>query len=782
MGHTGHMRQSSDKIFHFGQFRLDARRNRLYLNNVPVPLRRKTFEILLILVESAGQLVEKDQILSQVWPDQIIEESNLSQHVYKLRKSLGDTPKNQEYILTVPGKGYVFIQNVRVTIDQGGRGPETVEELEDLPEDGDSLTEDGLPEDGRPESFLPEGGQPEGGQPEGGQDDAGEAADGAPADLRALPKPGPNQPWWRSPRAIALVVTGLIFFGGLAVLSLRMCQSCQGFRRWWGADAPPVDKFPQIRPFVTLPGEESFPAFSPDGRFIAFSSEGASTDNQDIYVKSLDQDALWQVTSHPGRDTHVTWSPDGSKLAFLRNNGEFTRQSKLMIVGVQGGAEEELGEVWGGLAWSRDGRYLFVSDYEGLGTATGLYRISIDGQERRNLTTPEINHFDTNPRLAPDGRRLAFVRWRNNINADIFLLDLESGRLRQLTSDQKKVTDLQWSAKGDEIYFISNRKENNRLWRIRIEGGELSFLAAVPVGLERIAISPDEQILAITQAVADTVIDIFPATLGASGGRRPLCTINSSRGDDTPRFSPDGTRIVFVSTRSGWEELWIAGADCADPTQLTHFNQLGVGSPRWSPDGERIVFDRNHNGNTDIFTIKVNGTDLRQVTTDPAIDNMPSWSPDGQWIYFGSYKSSISHIYRVPASGGETTQITLTRGREPIAARDGRMLYYTSGDRLWRKDLQTGQEAVIPELAETPIGRYWDLVDSTLVYITQATGERPIINTLELGSRRPGRLFELPGSLARWVPGVVLAPSSRLISVAYVAYRYGDISLIRDWK
>jgi len=89
---------------------------------------------------------------------------------------------------------------------------------------------------------------------------------------------------------------------------------------------------------------------------------------------------------------------------------------------------------------------------------------------------------------------------------------------------------------------------------------------------------------------------------------------------------------------------------------------------------------------------------------------------------------------------------------------------------------------VIPELAETPIGRYWDLVDSTLVYITQATGERPIINTLELGSRRPGRLFELPGSLARWVPGVVLAPSSRLISVAYVAYRYGDISLIRDWK
>lgn len=152
MGHTGQMRQSSDKIFHFGQFRLDARRNRLYLNNVPVPLRRKTFEILLILVESAGQLVEKDQILSQVWPDQIIEESNLSQHVYKLRKSLGDTPKNQDYILTVPGKGYVFIQNVRVTIDQGGRGPETVEELEDPPEDG-------LPEDSLTESFLPEGGR-----------------------------------------------------------------------------------------------------------------------------------------------------------------------------------------------------------------------------------------------------------------------------------------------------------------------------------------------------------------------------------------------------------------------------------------------------------------------------------------------------------------------------------------------------------------------------------------------------------------------------------------------
>jgi dipeptidyl aminopeptidase/acylaminoacyl peptidase len=275
------------------------------------------------------------------------------------------------------------------------------------------------------------------------------------------------------------------------------------------------------------------------------------------------------------------------------------------------------------------------------------------------------------------------------------------------------------------------------------------------------------------------VIDIFTASGAGSSLRRPKCTINSSRGDDTPRFSPDGSKIAFVSTRTGSEEIWIAGSDCSNPSQLTRFNQLGVGSPRWSPNGEKIVFDRNVDGNTDIFTINANGTDLRQLTTDKAIENMPSWSANGEWIYFSSYKSAVSQIYRIPARGGEVVPVSLSRGREPIESSDGLSLYYTNSDRLWRKDLRSGREAMIPELAEVPIGRYWDISGSTIYYISQQTGENPIVRTLNLTNRRAEQLSELPGSLARWVPGLDFAPPENLLAVGYVANRFGDISLVR---
>ena len=86
---------------------------------------------------------------------------------------------------------------------------------------------------------------------------------------------------------------------------------------------------------------------------------------------------------------------------------------------------------------------------------------------------------------------------------------------------------------------------------------------------------------------------------------------------------------------------------------------------------------------------------------------------------------------------------------------------------------------MIPELAEVPIGRYWDISGSTIYYISQQTGENPIVRTLNLTNRRAEQLSELPGSLARWVPGLDFAPPENLLAVGYVANRFGDISLVR---
>ena len=102
-------------FYEFGSFRIDRDRRQLLRQNQPVPLQPKAFEILLVLVENAEKVVLKDELLKNVWPDTFVEESNLSQHIFVLRKTLGDGVEKNRYIVTVPGRGYRFGEKVTVT-------------------------------------------------------------------------------------------------------------------------------------------------------------------------------------------------------------------------------------------------------------------------------------------------------------------------------------------------------------------------------------------------------------------------------------------------------------------------------------------------------------------------------------------------------------------------------------------------------------------------------------------------------------------------------------------
>src|SRR6185436_1148529 len=97
----------------FGPFRLDVRNARLTRNDQPIALPPKTFEVLRLLVSRAGQLVEKDVLMREVWRDTFVEEANVSRHIWALRKTLGDNESDERYIETVPKRGYRFAADVR---------------------------------------------------------------------------------------------------------------------------------------------------------------------------------------------------------------------------------------------------------------------------------------------------------------------------------------------------------------------------------------------------------------------------------------------------------------------------------------------------------------------------------------------------------------------------------------------------------------------------------------------------------------------------------------------
>ena len=97
----------------FDDFRLDVKRQELQKNGQPVPLTHKAFQVLLILVQNSEQTVEKEYIYNQLWGDSFVDDANLTQHIYVLRKTLGQSPAGESYIETVARTGYRFLGDVR---------------------------------------------------------------------------------------------------------------------------------------------------------------------------------------------------------------------------------------------------------------------------------------------------------------------------------------------------------------------------------------------------------------------------------------------------------------------------------------------------------------------------------------------------------------------------------------------------------------------------------------------------------------------------------------------
>src|SRR5437762_5834504 len=119
-------------VYEFGEFRLDAARRLLWRNGAQVPLTPRVFETLLYLVEHYDTVLDKECLMEAVWPDSIVEENNLTQNISTLRRVFGETPGSHHYIVTVPGRGYRFVADVKVrepaADQQGQTGPKiTVE-------------------------------------------------------------------------------------------------------------------------------------------------------------------------------------------------------------------------------------------------------------------------------------------------------------------------------------------------------------------------------------------------------------------------------------------------------------------------------------------------------------------------------------------------------------------------------------------------------------------------------------------------------------------------------
>jgi Tol biopolymer transport system component len=491
----------------------------------------------------------------------------------------------------------------------------------------------------------------------------------------------------------------------------------------WKAKAPELAL--TAVPLTTYPGLQQGATFSPDGNQVAFSWNGDKQDNFDIYVKLIGTAGPpLRLTSDPAPEFSPAWSPDGRFMAFLRLGPQGT--GAVLLIPALGGPERKLvtnmfvpplpGPY---LEWSPDGKWLVVSEQASRRGPAALYLLSPETNEKKTLTfPPERSIGDTAPALSPDGRSLVFSRDEDTPVGELYLLALSAelkpvGEPQQLTIGNRGFGRPTWTPDGRGVVFSFGVLGEQGLWRMAAprsagQPAEPRRLASLGNNLTDPVISRHGRQLVFTHNLFHSNIWRMAVFVDrASGGLNSPGTldsgsllISSTRDDGSPQYSPDGTRIAFVSDRSGNDEIWVCGSDGSNSEQITSFAGPDVTTPRWSPDGERIAFDSNAAGEYDIWVVGVNGGKPVRVTTHPANDGNPSWSRDGRWIYFDSRRTERQQVFKIPANGGEAIQVTQDGGFAPLESPDGKFLYYTKaleGTSVWRVPLDGGQPIKVLE-------------------------------------------------------------------------------------
>lgn len=732
------MSNPHNHFYEFGSFRLDLGNRLLLRDGQVVPLKKKAFETLLVLVENSGQVLEKEQLMQRLWPDTIVEESNLTHYIYTLRRVLGDEKDNPQFIVTIPGRGYRF----------------TAEVIERHP---DPL------------------------QPNPTKIESASLAQ--TADVKRRPASTSNSTIVPNAQPASVPLLRRNMWAGGALLALSLLG---GGMYWWRhKDVPaiPATKTYKIVPFTGLAGRESMPAISPDGRQIAYVWNPDDRQSTELYIKLVGTGEPVRLTNMVGDESSPAWSPDGKYIAFLRVQTDFT---ELFVMPSLGGNERKLCDVQSVdsfVTWTPDGQSVVTSspisgtDKE----QQALLQVEVESGARKFITNPPALMVDDVPRFSPDGKMLAFRRALNRGHSEIFLANPDGSQVRQLTKLNAPIHGFTWTADGREIVLAMYREGSNGLWRVPIDTGVAVPIEAAGRSATHPALSANGM-LAYVESLVDANIWRIDLTARRSA---PQKFIASRQSDHSPEYSPDGRRIAFSSGRSGHDEIWICQSDGSNPMQLTHFNGLATGSPHWSPDGKQLAFDARPENHGDLFIINVDGGSPQRLTTEASHDVIPSWSHDGKWLYFCSNRSGKLQIWKRPVAGGTAIQLTQQGGMEAFESPDGQYVYYLKGRGiagLWRVTTDgTGEEAV-PELAEAGYWRYWTVNRSGL-YFVPANEQIPLpIKHFDFATRQIKTISTIDKQPSWLTPGLAVSPDGRQILFAANDLFASSIMLLENFR
>lgn len=276
----------------------------------------------------------------------------------------------------------------------------------------------------------------------------------------------------------------------------------------------------------------------PPGRDLVYVSNGPGG-RYDLFFLSATAQTDSNLTFHAAYDGWPSWSPDGQQLAF---------------------------------ATDRDSERALLQE-----RTTAIYILTVGVPGATRVTTDTANHY-TQPVWSPSGNRIAVVSNRDSTGLDVYLVNVDGGNLKRLTTDSSNNAQPTWAPSGLQLAFATDRTGDGEIF------------------------------------VMDT-----------AGGAQMNLT-NNTADDLAPAWSPDGAKIAFMSDRDGLFGIWVMNADGSNPMRVSPQNGLECELPSWTPDSQRLAFDCD----VDIFVANADGSNVTRVTRTSnlqRIEIMARWRP-----------------------------------------------------------------------------------------------------------------------------------------------------------
>ena len=254
------------------------------------------------------------------------------------------------------------------------------------------------------------------------------------------------------------------------------------------------------------------------------------------------------------------------------------------------------------------------------------------------------------PAWSPDGSHIAFESNRNG-NLEIYVMNADGSHQFRLTRHPDADYGPSWTPDGSRILFSRFENGHSTMWSMKPDGTDIRPMRTGKNTGFRPSMSPDGTQVAFDDYIPE--LKTHQVFVMDADGENVARLTETSAYESGPDWSPDGSHLVFFSTRdfpSSDEErvtpseIYLMNNDGTGQTRLTILEAKSK-YPHWAADGKRIAFESNYGGNDDIFIIQSDGSSLKNLTRHPAVDSNFAWSPDGTHLAFTSNRDGNFNIF-----------------------------------------------------------------------------------------------------------------------------------------